>query len=794
MSEAVDMFGTLVESEEEEFVTYRTFARALMRFAMKILDAAPMYVSVDTEAQMVEVLFAVAAKIRLQPDILPIWYSGQSRFDTADGTGREQKTFVGLTRKDDFPLCYLFIDRVHHEGRIGDFARTGLLYIFEAASRSKELEEWIMASDLPTLMASGLGALYSQLSRELSLRQDPDRLPLLLALSDYVEMHKDTGVESAFSDSHTIHTSTFLSDLTFWQDILEHCQSEDVKQTLLDHFQILFLQQLLYPSLLQSSDTDGGSSVAVLTYLTDMLQTLSHADLVRMMLNYLLAVQDKPSSSSQPPSPSVTRRRSFLLDMTSATPEEDRVEPVLFNLVDLIQTGMSSKNAQTTFAALKLYATLSTRHGAYALGTVVRGATVVTDPEQASKRTVGGLAAEMQNLLALALAVGGSQGLDDAFTTACSDVRSLLELQMVEPDDPSSLAQPDVIMNEEKDVPSIAIYYLDLDDPCLTAMVVLLQGFFANSVETNLALTEAILGLAVCRRVRLDGWLARVPAANRHGDDSSENNEHMNHLPSLAMDEDERAAFASFEQAHAIPVLDRGSEPKLTAAFRSLEDQVNTLRNLHSRFDFLLDKRKAIFRNHEKSDADAIEDMGNRLTSPPSTPRKLRHVRQASIASSRTISPSRSSMAARAQSVSGFSPNKTASPTASVTSRRRSFLSPRRLSASFFRPPPAEPSSSPPRKAETIDERSTHTDSEAELLRQRIRFPLDHPVAASGIHKSGSGEQSADDDDDEENKNEVKEVSLSHVLTNVVILQNFIVELVAVMQLRAFMFQEVEFG
>jgi Retinoic acid induced 16-like protein len=67
--------------------------------------------------------------------------------------------------KEEFPLFYLLIDYVHHEGKVGDFARTGLLYIIEAASSSADLEKWIVESDLATLMASGLGALYSQLSR-----------------------------------------------------------------------------------------------------------------------------------------------------------------------------------------------------------------------------------------------------------------------------------------------------------------------------------------------------------------------------------------------------------------------------------------------------------------------------------------------------------------------------------------------------------------------------------------------------------------------------------------------------
>jgi hypothetical protein len=73
----------------------------------------------------------------------------------------QKATKFQFTSKEGFPLCYQLIDHVHHEGRIGDFARTGLLYVFETASKSPELERWIVESDLPTMMAGGLGALYN---------------------------------------------------------------------------------------------------------------------------------------------------------------------------------------------------------------------------------------------------------------------------------------------------------------------------------------------------------------------------------------------------------------------------------------------------------------------------------------------------------------------------------------------------------------------------------------------------------------------------------------------------------
>ena len=277
----VSVLGALIDSEEEDFLSNAHFAKSMMRMATKVVDGGTISVSMETETSILELLFTVAAKIRLQPDILSNWFHSTAKPELEDVFVKEKQSFVGITAKEDFPLCYLLIDRVHHEGRIGDFARTGLLYIFEATGRSLDLEEWVVSSDLPTLMASGLGALYSQLSRELSILHPDATLPAVLAMSDYSTTHPRATAESAFSERHKSHMSTFLSYLAFWQDILDHCRSADVKQTLLDHFQILFLQQLLYPSLLQSSDTDAGSSVAVLTYVMAMLESLEYPDLMK---------------------------------------------------------------------------------------------------------------------------------------------------------------------------------------------------------------------------------------------------------------------------------------------------------------------------------------------------------------------------------------------------------------------------------------------------------------------------------------------------------------------------------
>ena len=68
----------------------------------------------------------------------------------------------------------------------------------------------------------------------------------MLSLADRIESESVSGAAETTSPEYQTHLATFLASLVFWQDLLEHCTSIDIKHTLLDHFQFLFLQQLLY--------------------------------------------------------------------------------------------------------------------------------------------------------------------------------------------------------------------------------------------------------------------------------------------------------------------------------------------------------------------------------------------------------------------------------------------------------------------------------------------------------------------------------------------------------------------
>ena len=163
--EALNLCSILIDSEEEDFLGDRGFADALTAFVSGIASSGAMIVDIETHNMMTEIVFGIASRIRMQPRVLSIWYRPRQLEQEVTDTSGASGDSVKRSRKEDFPLFYILLDHVHYEGRAGEFARMGVLYIIESAACSEDLEKWLIESDMATLMASGLGALYSQLSR-----------------------------------------------------------------------------------------------------------------------------------------------------------------------------------------------------------------------------------------------------------------------------------------------------------------------------------------------------------------------------------------------------------------------------------------------------------------------------------------------------------------------------------------------------------------------------------------------------------------------------------------------------
>lgn len=740
ISATVAVMAAMVDSEEEDFVASAAFAKSLMRLVTKVADnRAKIMISIDTETAILELLFTITAKIRLQPDILTFWFHSTAKPELEDVFVKEKKSFVGITQKDDFPLCYLLIDRVHHEGRIGDFARTGLLYIFEATGRSEDLEEWVVSSDLPTLMASGLGALYSQLSRELSILHPDATLPAVLAMSDYSTTHPRATAESAFSERHQSHMATFLSYLAFWQDVLDHCRSGEVKQTLLDHFQILFLQQLLYPSLLQSSDTDAGSSVAVLTYMTAMLESLDYPDLMDMMLTYLLDFHEAPGRisampsspgrrpSGPPRSPTATRRKQSLMLLSAPKDPDNAVDPNLFSLVDLIENNISSKNSQSVYAALKLTSTLMARQRRFVFGTLLK---VQGGPDSHPPRTIGALDLEMDKLKGLAVSLHDHLGLNEAYEGLAEDARFAIEAQ---------------VPFEEKPTTELpGKFALPSHDHFLGTLRTLLRTFFTNSIDVNLALTQAIVSIALCVEINLDAWFVSDSSSyTLPSKSSSQQRSWQAHL-----DEEEIAGFKHIQEASTQPIWSDDNASPFYHTLQQLARELDAVRATVPNLDHLISGRKTMLQAASLEAPLITNDDPPSLVNSPTQPSFLDHLKP-SQGHSRSSSQSSANRSRKPDPASNMaSPPASSSPAPSRRAADTTVSSSPPLAKSIFQPPPPE------------------TPSTTDVLMKPITFSAD--------------------------EGEERQASLNHVLTNVVVLQEFVLELVAVMQVRAAVLGERE--
>jgi hypothetical protein len=326
---------------------------------------------------LIELLYTLCAKIHSTPELLNIffydkrWLTGPQR-----GGSETSKTTSPTNIAQDLDSepeyeCLLFtylLKFVHREGKSGDYARTGLLFLLEIASGG--FRDFVLVqSDLGPILSASLGALYSQLPRKLIVKSPDSPLtqskghtsPSPTTITRNLELEDSEGVsEVQVSNSISFHTviDSFLKTLEFCQDVLQRCPSQGICQSILKSVKEVFLENILYPSMLESSDLDG-SAVAVVSYLDIILQTLRDGELLDLFINYLLnleihnALGMQDMSSSGPNSP---------MSMN----QELKPEYLAFNLKDLILNNLQSDSIPTKIAALKLLDTLVSYHPNYA--------------------------------------------------------------------------------------------------------------------------------------------------------------------------------------------------------------------------------------------------------------------------------------------------------------------------------------------------------------------------------------------------------------------------------------------
>ena len=546
--------------------------------------------------------------------------------------------------------------------------------------------------------------------------------------------------------------------------------------------------------------------MAVLTYLRCIIESIDHPDLVGIVFQYLLAVPGKESEETKPSRPTALARRRKSANLISNLAQgQEKPVPELFNLIDLVLTSLRSRNQQTVTATLRLVCVLLRNRHQYAFSLIK------TRPfeDRLGSRTLETHDRDLARLFSLCEDLADSDFLGEAYETQLKDVQSALESHecssriLVLPSSELGMIKP------------IRYQLLELDDPILTALLNLLKGFMANDVETNLSLTQTLSTLASCGSLQLDGWFIGLPQAGVSGmrgstNDTTKSSDENGPEDSTKNDDGEHKTADETTLTIVEPAVSEKIEADehlspVFAALDSLLAQIETFRHEIQNFDIYLSERKHIFKVGDDIDNAVTSDYplarrseeDSALMPPPSKPRPAPHI--GSI-NERLLSTENSAQGSRASSPRGRPPERTAG---SALAGRLSHL---RVS-----PSPSstdgrgdQPTSSPFRKnsiSSTPSKRPITPMGPADALKQRVKVQsfLDGDTRKPRDFLGGSDTSSIRSESTTAQENRVadsgyKEIGLSRILTNVVILQEFVLELAAIVQVRASLFGEVDFS
>lgn len=321
-----NLFQTLIDyvcARDEAIAKDMDMALGITAFLQSLLNYT--IVNKAFEEILAEFLLSLASLMKSTPGLLVKWFEFIEAFggapalskkgdDLSDdendkviarkpSTPKQKGRATNLIQYNrEFPMFYILIEYIHHEGNVGEYARTGLLYLIEVAAMSQPLVRWVIDSDLGAFMASGLGALYSQVCR--TVAKDDWQNPSIIGVTipeDATESN-DMNKYGEYASTQDKDLHTFLSYLLFWQDMLkvlddhEHRESDtnddncldDLINHLMFNFDALFVRQLLYPSVVESSDVEGGYSSVLIEILATVLNSLDYGRLSQLIVCYFL--------------------------------------------------------------------------------------------------------------------------------------------------------------------------------------------------------------------------------------------------------------------------------------------------------------------------------------------------------------------------------------------------------------------------------------------------------------------------------------------------------------------------
>lgn len=447
---------------------------------------------------------------------------------------------------------------------------------------------------------------------------------------------------------------------------------------------------------------------------------------------------------------SVSRRKS--LDVLAAFSEEAaRPSPSLFNLRDLALLGLQSANRQTILATLRLLTIVLQRHHPFTRSLI---RTVPGQP--AKQRTVGALNAELGGLVSLATSIVGERSLNESYENYLKDASWILEANLC-------IAPADATL----DATEGRALELQQGDPLIRELLACLELFFTNSVVVNLALTEVLMSISSSRLLSLDGWVLVDPSKYNS--------------PSQNTDPDtELSIMDQIRLAYEEPSWSPTDTPTLTAVLHGLVQQTQEWRKVIPDFDILVAARRDLLHQDDEPVNARSSSVSMEQPYPRASHSELGFSRGRT---SEILATSRNS--ASASSIG--SPHRTPS-TRPLASRDSSVTRAEELRKRLSAPFVPFTSSNTNNNPEALSTKNNNNNEE----RQQQPFQPPPQEAEEG--------QTHDDNKPPDNRDESAvadespaSASLGHVLTNVIILYEFLLELSATAQVRGSLYEEAGF-
>ncbi|KAH0830556.1 Retinoic acid induced 16-like protein-domain-containing protein [Lanmaoa asiatica] len=775
-----------------------------------------------------------------------------------------QATITSAARKPEYEfLLFNYLLRfVHREGQIGDFARAGLLFLMDVAmspggpahrrgetgseqmvedpitDAALALAEYIVDGDFSDVLDTSPAGMVLGSTGPATEKEKEDA-------EAQAEKNRAIGLEESTNSDFKARIDHFLKILEFLQDIIRRniirnsadnrldapgLVGASIVQSILDAVRRIFLENVLYPSILECSDLDG-SAVAVMSYIDIMIRTLENGQLSDLFVDFLMSEDSddisKPrhrlhgmlnlsgnlpprsrSSSVADKAANLHRRKSsamVLLEMEA--PESRRQSEYFttmarFTLKDLILSNLRLRNQATVTAALQLFQTMLTQrcHTCVdGLILVIPSTSATNYPEPAMvipfvpPKTSGEDSddeefvypgAEKRHFLPtnarwaftlLSYHASIHRTTTDAFSTGYDHYLrdALTSIQ--------SHSCFHISADENLESRSKQRHRLNVKDPILSLILDSLCKFFSNSPKMNISLTGVLAELALCPNRSIAGWLTC------NASDAPQPKAMSNDVRLEDMQDDRSIDFEIDEklvsETNILPAtrLDENSRPIVHTIFQGLVGQLERYRQLVDNFDkYLLERRRGLLFSENLTDA-------------------LTLVLEPAVDSGLLNTPSTSVSSSNPSDMSMQRPKSKPKTSSSLVS----FLTPRKNKSKAQTP--AEPQTPSRDGSKVVASRpfAPHYQQTRDIIVEPFVVPPpfgssslwtpsktsgwgsdEEDVFSAGSQWGGVNVKNVEESDDHTDQHSFTHITLSHLLDNVVVLEECIKELVAIVQAR----------